>query len=147
MENERQRQTYYGALNYQNKEFIVQGKETGNSQNTISFIEYSRSIYPGCRLALIWDGASYHKSKEMQEYLKSINHGLKKEEWEVTCILFAPNAPEQNPVEDIWLQAKNFIRRYYHLCKDFKAVKILFEFFTNRQKFNFPKLHTYGIFS
>ncbi len=47
----------------------------------------------------------------------------------------------------IWLQAKNFIRRYYHLCKDFKAVKILFEFFTDRQKFDFPKLHTYGIFS
>ena len=65
----------------------------------------------------------------------------------ITCILFAPNAPEQNPVEDIWLQAKNFIRRYYHLCKDFKAVKILFEFFTDRQKVDFLKLHTYGIFS
>jgi len=32
---------------------------------------------------------------------------------------FAPNAPEQNPVEDIWLQAKRWIRECYHLCRSF----------------------------
>jgi len=26
-----------------------------------------------------------------------------KSEWLIRCELFAPNAPEQNPVEDIWL--------------------------------------------
>ncbi len=46
---------------------------------------------------------------------------------QITCIRFAPNAPAQNPVEDVWLQAKRFIREFYHLCKSFFAVKRLFE--------------------
>jgi hypothetical protein len=50
-------------------------------------------------------GLSYHKYKAMPEYLLSINAGEPPEEWQVTCMLFAPNAPEQNPVEDIWLFA------------------------------------------
>jgi hypothetical protein len=37
----------------------------------------------------------------MPEYLLSINAGEPPEEWQVTSMLFAPNAPEQNPVEDI----------------------------------------------
>jgi len=38
-----------------------------------------------------------------------------------------PNAPEQNPVEDIWLYAKRFVREFYHLFRSFAAVKRLFE--------------------
>ncbi len=71
---------------------------------------------------MLWDGASYHKYGEFKKYLKSINEGLEKSDWLITCILFAPNAPEQNPVEDIWLQAQNFVRKYYHLCKCFAIV-------------------------
>jgi transposase len=37
--------------------------------------------------------------------------------WSITCILFAPNPPQQNPVEDIWLQAKKFLRKYWYLCR------------------------------
>jgi transposase len=65
--------------------------------------------------------------------------------WLVTCIKFALNAPEQNPVEDIWLQAKTFIRQFYHLCDSFKMVKWLFKFFAEGQVFNFLKLNLYGV--
>jgi transposase len=61
----------------------------------------------------------------------------------INCILFAPNAPQQNPVEDVWLQAKNFLRKYWHLCQSFRAIKVLFEFFTDQQKFDFPKIDRY----
>jgi hypothetical protein len=53
-------------------------------------------------------------------------------------------ALEQNPVEDVWLQAKNFLRKYWHLCKSFSVIKWLFKFFTHHQKFDFPKLHQYA---
>jgi transposase len=53
------------------------------------------------------------------------------------------HAPQQNPVEDIWLQAKNFLRKYWYLCRSFKIVKFLFEFFTKEHKFDFPKIHQY----
>ena len=42
-----------------------------------------------------------------------------------TQVRFAPNDPTQNPIEDIWLQAKRFIREHYHLCQSFEAVKVL----------------------
>lgn len=40
-----------------------------------------------------WDGASYHKYKEMKAYLEEINQGKERDEWLLTCVLFAPNAP------------------------------------------------------
>jgi hypothetical protein len=37
------------------------------------------------------------------------NVGKAPEDWQFTC-MFITDAPEQNPVEDIWLFAKRFIR-------------------------------------
>jgi transposase len=108
MTNERERQTYYGALDYSSKEFIVKAYATGNSENTVDFLKYLQSLRPNQKISVIWDGASYHKYKAMPKYLESINAGKPPEEWQVTFMLFAPNAPEQNPVEDIWLFAKRF---------------------------------------
>lgn len=72
-----------------------------------------------------------HKSDEIKEFLASVNDRNEPEQWLITCILFAPNAPEQNPVEDVWLQAKNFLRKFWTLCKSFSGVKWLLKFFTN----------------
>lgn len=143
IQNERERQTYFGGLNYQTKEFIIREYSSGNSENTIAFLKDLQSQCPGQRIAVIWDGASYHKSESMKTFLASVNHGYEFTHWRVTCILFAPNAPQQNPVEDVWLQAKNFLRKFWHLCKSFPVVKWLFKFITNHQKFDFPKLKQY----
>lgn len=144
LKNEKERQTYYGALDYQSQEFIVKEYKGGNTENTIDFLNYLQRQRPGKRLAIFWDGASYHDSQEFREYLSKINQSLLEEEWLITCTKFAPNAPEQNPVEDIWLQGKNFLRHFYHLCSSFKIVKWLFKFFTDGQIFDFPKLFQYG---
>lgn len=144
IKNEKERQTYYGALDYQSKEFIVKEYKSGNTGNTIDFLKYLQSQRPGKRLAIFWDGATYHDSQEFREHLTKINQGLLEEEWLITCTKFAPNAPEQNPVEDIWLQGKNFLRHFYHLCSSFKIVKWLFKFFTDGQIFDFTKLFQYG---
>lgn len=56
--NERQRQTYFGALNYYTQEFLVKPYKKGDSSNAIAFVEYLISQYPKSRIALIWDGAS-----------------------------------------------------------------------------------------
>ena len=95
---------------------------------------------------MIWDGASYHRSGEVKSYLDSVNQGLEPKEWKIT-ICFAPNAPEQNPIEDAWLSAKRFIREFYSLCSSFSVVKRLFELSTHHQIFNFPKLSLSGSFS
>jgi hypothetical protein len=92
---------------------------------------------------LIWDGASYHRFGEFREYLQQVNQSSEPENLEITWILFALNAPQQNPVEDIWLQGKNFLRKYWHLCKSFRVVKKLFGLFYDSSKFDFPKIHKY----
>jgi transposase len=145
--NERLKQTYYGALNLYTQQCVIQPLEKGNSDGTISFLQYLLSHCPNSRIALIWDGASYHRSQAVKDYLESVNQGLDETNWKITCLRFAPNDPKQNPIEDVWLQAKRFIREFYHLCQSFSAVKFLFEFVTHRQTFDFPKLFSYGCFS
>lgn len=141
VKNLKDKQTYYGGLNYQTQEFIVREYSAGNSENTVKFIQDLQAQHPGRKIALIWEGAGYHKSDEVKKFLASFNDHHKPDKWQITCILFAPNAPEQNPVEDVWLQAKNFLRKFWPLGQSFSAVKWLFKFFTNHQQFDFPKLH------
>jgi hypothetical protein len=52
--------------------------------------------------------------------------------------------PIKNPVEDIWLQTKKFMVAFYHLCSYFQIVKWLFNFFTDGQIFDLPKLFQLG---
>jgi transposase len=147
MSNERQKQTYYGALNLATQTFWLEGYEKGNSESTLAFLESLQAQHPGCRIAVIWDGASHHRSQAIKDYLVQVNQDLEESSWKLTCLRFAPNDPQQNPVEDVWLQAKRFIREFYHLCKSFRTVKRLFEFATHCQIFSFPKVFMYGSFS
>ena len=147
MTNERYKQTYYGAIDLQSHELLIQPYNKGESSSTIAFLKYLQSQYTESRIALIWDGASYHRSSEVRSYLHSVNQNLETQEWKVTCIRFAPNAPEQNPIEDVWLKAKRFVREFYSVCSSFASAKRLFELATEHQIFNFPKLSMYGFFS
>ena len=90
IKNTKNRQTYFGALDYQTQKFIVREYPTGNSENTIQFIKYLRSQSPGKKIALIWDGAAYHKSEEVKAFLTTINQQCEPEQWPITCILIAP---------------------------------------------------------
>jgi len=83
-----------------------------NSSNTIKFIDNLQAQRPG--IALIWDGAGYHKSDEVKEFWHQLMIIISLSS---TLLIFAPNAPAQNPVEDVWLQAKN--EKVLALCKLF----------------------------
>ena len=58
-------------------------------------------------MAIFGDSASHHNSQDFRELLKLINQEKPEEKWLINCLKFALNAPEQNPIEDIWLQTKN----------------------------------------
>jgi transposase len=147
MTNERERQTYFGAVNIATGQCLIQAHNKGDGEHTIQYLKYLISQCSNKRIALIWDGAKYHCSVEVKNFLSLVNNGLAESEWKITCLKFAPNDPTQNPIEDIWLQAKRWIRECYHLCKTFATVKYIFEFVTHCQIFDFPKLYHYGNFS
>ncbi len=73
----------------------------GNGENTVAFIKNLPDLNRDKKLILIGDGASYHRNEALQVYLKKINEDLEEQEWKVTCLLFTPHAPEQNPVEGV----------------------------------------------
>ncbi len=61
MLNQRLRQTYYGALNWLTPEFHLHPYDTGNWQHTVAYVKWLQELYPGQRLLLLWDGATYHR--------------------------------------------------------------------------------------
>lgn len=80
----------------------------------------------------------------MRDYLEGTNLHYARQDWPLTCIQFAPYAPEQNPIEHVWLRAKQYIRHQWHRCQDtFQSVTDLFEEAINTISFNFPKLRMY----
>jgi transposase len=79
----------------------------------------------------------------MQKFLAQENAGLAEADWKVTCVRFAPNAPEQNPVEDVWLKGKTYLRKQFALNKTFAQVKHCFATFLNALTFSSTKSSWY----
>ena len=147
MSNERERQTYYGAVDCLSGNFYVSPFDGGNGVNTVEYVKFLQDkLGEDKQLFILWDGATYHKYAAMRAYLEEINKGLEPKDWKITCELVAPNAPEQNPVEDSWLKAKNHIRNYFNENKTFAQVKKSFYSFFEGVKFDFPKLQMYRKF-
>lgn len=145
MTNFRKRQTWYGAINCYSGQFLVADYDAGNTQNTINFVNTILQEYPLSRHIFVWDGASCHTSNKFKEYLSTVNSGLPESRWKVKCIKFAPNAPQQNPVEDIWLQAKNFVRKNFLYIDTFQDAVRIFKDFLSYRVFNFEKIKNYVV--
>ena len=138
MTNSRQRQTYYGSLNVLTQQFQLSAFAAGNGQQTLAYIRECQARYPNKKLLLLWDGASYHRSHELKTFLAQENAGLAERDWKVTCLRFAPHAPEQNPVEDMWLKGKQYLRKHFAEHKTFAQVKQSFVEALNG--FTFPSI-------
>jgi transposase len=141
--NAKQRQTYFGALNPKSGELLIKEAAYANSETTVCFLEALREHYPGKQLWVIWDNASYHKSQKVQAYLEQINGQLPSKQWPLTLLNFAPNAPEQNPIEHVWLLGKTQIRKQAGLdC--FQKVKQFFVDSITENAYSFEKFKWYG---
>ena len=126
MTNFRYRQTYYGALNLWNGAFELYPHAKANGAETVDFLTKICAKYAKKRILMIWDGASYHRGELVKNFLAQINDRLNQKDWRLTLMNFAPNAPEQNPVEDIWLKGKNEIRRNFMSLDSFAKTKKVF---------------------
>ena len=58
IKNAKERQTYYGALNLYNKDFVLTPYNKGDGENTVLFIQHLQALNPDKKLMIIWDGAS-----------------------------------------------------------------------------------------
>lgn len=141
--NVHQRQTSHGALNVVTPDFHLQERVAGNGQTTVAYLAWGQPLYPDKQLLGLWDGASYHRGAERQECLTHAHAGLPETEWQVTCLLFAPHAPEQNPTEDVWLKGKQYLRKHFAVNNTFAQVKRCFSEFLNSLSVESAKLRWY----
>lgn len=144
VENYRDSQTYFGALDCVKQQVSFKAAKTANSESTIEFVKALKAQSGTAKLVLIWDGASYHRSSEFRQYLEQVNQG---NDWQIHCLRLAPYAPETNPIENIWGQAKHMLRQMHRRCQSFKMTKRLFELFINHRLFTMPDLSSYEAFS
>lgn len=142
--NPKERQSYFGALDASSGEVVLSEAEYANSESTVDFLANLRGHYHDKKLWVIWDNASYHRSQTVREYLGKINGQLPQEEWPLTLLHFAPNAPEQNPIEAVWLQGKTKVRQQAGLnC--FQQVKQFFVDTVTESTYSFDKFKWYGL--
>lgn len=130
-------QNFYGALNM-TKNSKDRGKcaamavNKQNSGTTIKFLKKLLKIYQNNKkIFLIWDGASWHKSKEIRKFLSKIN----KYETKLELFNFPPYTPEYNPQEHVWRALRQNVT-HNRLEKDFSVLIKDCLKYLNRNKFN-----------
>ncbi|WP_445302436.1 transposase [Microcoleus sp. F10B5] len=132
------------ALNYQSQESYIQSYPSGNGESTVKFIKYLQDKYKGRKIMFILDGASSRRFGAFKDFLSEANRDREPDDWSITCVLFAPNASQQNPVEYIWVPAKNFLIKHWYLCNSFKIFQFVLNFLLTilltNINFTLPKL-------
>jgi len=131
-------QNFYGALNMKSGECSAMAADRQNSETTIKFLNKLLKIYKNKKIFLIWDGASWHKSKEIRQFLSKINKGKARLE----LFLFPPYSPELNPQEHVWKALRQNIT-HNRIEKDFSVlIKDCLKFLnkTNFGSIKFEKL-------
>ena len=142
--NTQARQPFYGALDALTGEMHLMPYPVAQGDNTTDFLVELCSRYPGAKLTVCWDNASWHTGAQMERFLSEVNAGLTPEEWRITCINFAPHDPTQNPIEEVWHQAKGAIQKLRLVATKFHEVVDAFERVVERQIFDFPNRLRYG---
>ncbi len=104
VDRKREAQSYIGFLNQ--KSFICHTYEMPwqNQQEVIRAFEVFLAEYPDKKICIVWDNASFHKGKEIKKALKTGNILDR-----VHLIPMPPYAPDHNPIEHVWNDAKGSI--------------------------------------
>lgn len=129
------------------KKLIIQEYKAENGDYTVDFLKKLIKANPGKKIIIFWEGVSYHRGETMQDFLEEVNGDLEEKDWRITCHLFPAYAPEENPIEAVWLSLKKLLRRCYRFCKNFTIVKCLFQLIVKFKLFTFPNLENYEHFS
>ncbi len=72
-------------MDYLERKLLLKSYDRGNSKNTIDYLQYLLTKSDNQRLLIFWDGATYHRSKEIQSFLDELNQGLAPEQWKIHC--------------------------------------------------------------
>lgn len=126
----RDAQSYIGLLNQ--KTFVCHMYEMPwqNQQEVLKALEIFLMEYPDKKICIVWDNASFHKGQEIKKALKK---GCLLDR--VHLVPMPPYAPDNNPIEHVWNDAKGAIA---NIQRDtILETKVAFVNHINGRKFNY----------
>lgn len=141
--NDAQRQTYYGALNLLTGRAVTWPTAAANGAETVRFLRWLWWRVQCRPMIIVWDGASYHRSEAVKAFLHRVNGDRSEADRRIQLLQFAPYAPEQNPMEDVWLAAKTAARQEWYRLDTFRQVKQVFTQSIDCTVFKLHKLEWY----
>ncbi len=121
-------QNYLGFLNQKTFQCHVLEIAWGNQNEIIKATTEFLKLYPNKKMAIIWDNAKCHKGELMR---KALAKGGELER--VHLIPLPPYAPDFNPIEQVWNNAKDEMSN--HQCPTFAETKQEFMHMVNGQRF------------
>ena len=87
------RVSFFGAYVYNDKSVTIWPAKRANAETTIEYLEYLHLAYPGAKIRVAWDGASYHRAEDVLERAHELG------------LLITPlpaYSPDFMPVEALW---------------------------------------------
>jgi len=116
----RKRLNLNGVLNFKEKTAIVLEEKTINSKATINLLEAVKKKQPKGKVFLIVDNASYHHSKEVNNWL--LHHKR------FRLLFLPPYSPNLNLIERLWkfFHQKVTWNHYFKTFEEFKNTTLNF---------------------
>jgi transposase len=127
-ESDKKRQHYFGALNLNTHKEELIPLMWQDTTNTIEALRELTQRYPHQKLALIWDNAKWHRSKELRQLLgDEFKH--------IHLMWLPPYAPDENPQEQVWRIGKDAVANREKIS--FDDLKRIFEESISNRRFNY----------
>jgi len=131
---QKESQSYLGLLSQDNFRCFLYKLHWQNSKNIVSalkkFLESPEIAHANKPIVIIWDNASWHRSKEIKNELKQ---GSLLER--IHLIAMPPYAPDENPIEHVWNTAKQHAANIQD--DSFSETKTRFENFVRNKTFKY----------
>jgi transposase len=97
---------WYGAYDFTAGQALIWHEGKCNGENTIQFLRRLKRWLPEseCQVVIIWDGASYHRSKIVQAEAAQLNFEL---------LTLPGYSPDLNPIEGLWKWMREEVTQNY----------------------------------
>lgn len=130
--NKRDKRCIYGFLNVKTGQEHAFKTDYTNSLTTCDMLRKLDALYPDKLITLVWDNASWHKSKVVRQFLEEHPNRFH-------LIAFPPYAPEENPQEHVWKAGRTYVT-HNKFIEDIDAASDEFVQFLESTKFNYKIL-------
>jgi transposase len=100
--NKREKRCIYGFLNVKTGYEHAFKTDYTNSLTTCNVLSKLLKIYPDQKIVIVWDNASWHRSKTVRDFLTK--HSEK-----FHLFAFPPYYPDENPQEHVWKAGRSAV--------------------------------------